>query len=64
MAADETVVARFVLETADTELLVQAELDNYDSDVDCFTPVAAVILTASTIDGLSRATSDCAFWHT
>ena len=52
MAADETVVARFVLETADTELLVQAELDNYDSDVDCFISVAAVILTASTIDGL------------
>ena len=52
MAADETVVARFVLETADTELLVLAEVDNYDSGVDCFISMAAVILTASTIDGL------------
>ena len=52
MAAYETVVARFVLETADTELLVPAELNNYDSGVDCFISVAAVILTAFTIDFL------------
>ena len=44
MGAAETVVARLVLETADTELLVLAELYNVS--------VAAVLLTASTIDGL------------